>query len=323
MLEGMPPTEGFHAGREGTSPRGESDEIARVVVDLKRRGIDPHCVHCGYNLRGLATDGRCPECGALIAPSLRNDLLSVADSGWLSRVHRGLTLIYAVFVTFLPSSTVLVVVGIPVIRAGSATPTRTVILVLFAALPIAAGISLLLGIFWLTTADPRLSLAEQPIVLRRVVRGAAIAALLLTALHYGLKLFVTVFPGLWLSASRPVNPLFQLVALWTLACAVAFTWVTASLYLAHLCERIPNIELAKRTKSRARVFAVFFAISILVPALDFALAEGYRPLPARPFLFIIIGLIGGVGSLIYGISLIIVWFSYRKPIKRCLRFAKS
>ncbi len=305
---------------EGTSPRGESDEIARVVTDLKRLGIDPHCVHCRYNLRGLATDGRCPECGTLIARSLRVDLLSMSDPAWLTHVRRGLTFIYAVFITSLASITVLIVVTV-ILQSFGRVPqglTRTVILILMAVLPVAAGILLLLGIFRLTTTDPRLSLKDQPIVLRRIVRWAAIAALVFTALHYGLKLFE------WLSEGRPVNPPFHLVVPWTLACVVAFTWVAASLYLAHLCERIPDLELAKRTKSRARVFAVFFAIgaiSMLISALSFAL--GFAPWALGITMMDIAFLIGAIGSPIYGILLIVVWFSYRKPINRCLRIAKS
>ena len=121
-----------------------------------------------------------------------------------------------------------------------------------------------------------------------------------------------------------MNPPFHLFVPWTFACAVAFTWVAASLYLAHLCERIPDIELAKRTKSRARVFAVFFAIGaigMLVSVLGFAL--GFAPWALGRTMLHIAFYIGAIGSLIYGFLLIIVWFSYRKPIKRCLRFAKS
>lgn len=35
---------------------------------LAERGV-PICVPCGYDLRGLA-DGRCPECGASVSPTI-------------------------------------------------------------------------------------------------------------------------------------------------------------------------------------------------------------------------------------------------------------
>src|SRR5436305_1574598 len=36
------------------------------------------CLRCGYNLRTLATDGRCPECSTPIASSLDTNLLRYA-----------------------------------------------------------------------------------------------------------------------------------------------------------------------------------------------------------------------------------------------------
>ena len=62
---------------------------------------DPLCVHCGYNLRGLSTDRKCPECGTPIAKSLRGDLLSSADPDWLRRLHRGQLYIVVGIVVFL------------------------------------------------------------------------------------------------------------------------------------------------------------------------------------------------------------------------------
>lgn len=32
--------------------------------------IDVSCIHCGYNLRGLSSDGQCPECGQPILDAL-------------------------------------------------------------------------------------------------------------------------------------------------------------------------------------------------------------------------------------------------------------
>jgi ribosomal protein S27AE len=36
---------------------------------------DTTCRRCGYNLRGLSRDGRCPECGTPIGLSTHGDLL--------------------------------------------------------------------------------------------------------------------------------------------------------------------------------------------------------------------------------------------------------
>lgn len=50
------------------------------------------CVHCGYNLRGLPLDGKCPECGKAVRHSLRGDLLKYADPHWLERLRFGVAL---------------------------------------------------------------------------------------------------------------------------------------------------------------------------------------------------------------------------------------
>ena len=46
----------------------------RRTVPLDSQGrinADVVCVHCGYNLRGLAADGVCAECGKSIGPSTK------------------------------------------------------------------------------------------------------------------------------------------------------------------------------------------------------------------------------------------------------------
>ncbi len=47
------------------------------------------CAKCGYNLRGLQTDGTCPECGNPIAPSLHSRTI-FGDPFWLDDVTQGL-----------------------------------------------------------------------------------------------------------------------------------------------------------------------------------------------------------------------------------------
>jgi hypothetical protein len=42
---------------------------------------DVLCGKCGYNLRGLVPEERCPECGTFVTESLRRPTL---DGGWRS-----------------------------------------------------------------------------------------------------------------------------------------------------------------------------------------------------------------------------------------------
>jgi len=61
--------------------------VREATIDL-----DTQCVSCGYNVRGLAPDHRCPECGIPVGASLRGELLQFADPRWVSRLHLGAVL---------------------------------------------------------------------------------------------------------------------------------------------------------------------------------------------------------------------------------------
>lgn len=50
---------------------------------------DVRCQGCGYNLRGLRSDGRCPECGAAVVLSFLDNVLQFANPDWLRKVTRG------------------------------------------------------------------------------------------------------------------------------------------------------------------------------------------------------------------------------------------
>ena len=60
-----------------------------------RLEMDIACVSCGYNLRGLAPDSRCPECGTAIGHSTRGDYLRFCDPGWVETLASGMNWIVA------------------------------------------------------------------------------------------------------------------------------------------------------------------------------------------------------------------------------------
>jgi hypothetical protein len=71
--------------------------LALPLPPLPQRtaGIDFHvtCIGCGYELRGLPNDGKCPECGVEIRKSLDPSRVVFAPRRWLQSMVRGHTLV--------------------------------------------------------------------------------------------------------------------------------------------------------------------------------------------------------------------------------------
>ena len=67
-------------------------EAAQSYVNEDRR-----CIGCGYNLKGLKSSGKCPECGRPIVKRRRgvrgNDSLVHAPTGWLLKFKAGAMLL--------------------------------------------------------------------------------------------------------------------------------------------------------------------------------------------------------------------------------------
>ncbi|MCG3137077.1 MAG: hypothetical protein HJJLKODD_00919 [Phycisphaerae bacterium] len=78
-----------------------ADEEAMLTGHKPRRtqpktiAEDTHCVRCGYNLRGLPSNHRCPECGTAVQATLGRKGLGHLSAAWLKTVQLGLLLLLA------------------------------------------------------------------------------------------------------------------------------------------------------------------------------------------------------------------------------------
>ena len=87
---------------------GDSSSASRILEQ------DTPCRRCGYNLRGLAELGRCPECHAPVMLALLPQNLPIIDPEWIERVLRGCRLATWGVYIFLISFTVMVGVGVSI-----------------------------------------------------------------------------------------------------------------------------------------------------------------------------------------------------------------
>src|SRR5580765_3129732 len=64
------------------------------IIDYRATPTADACYRCGYDLRGIADDQPCPECGLLARRSRRpTDELHNSRPRWLRRISRGANLI--------------------------------------------------------------------------------------------------------------------------------------------------------------------------------------------------------------------------------------
>ena len=98
----MVPAEGDNDTSETTAAIAEAARPAPAVGPLAE---DVACIGCGYNLRGLASTGRCPECGRPAQGSValhraRRKAPPPPDPRWARQVAEGAGLSLLAFVLF-------------------------------------------------------------------------------------------------------------------------------------------------------------------------------------------------------------------------------
>jgi hypothetical protein len=70
-------------------PAGAPRLHVRYVGEDGTVAGDFPCHHCGYDLRTLGVNDKCPECGTVVRASVRGNLLKFSDPAWLRRVATG------------------------------------------------------------------------------------------------------------------------------------------------------------------------------------------------------------------------------------------
>ncbi|MCH7596570.1 MAG: hypothetical protein IID35_08425 [Planctomycetes bacterium] len=219
----------------------DADSQAASPID-----VDILCVHCGYNLRGLTSDGRCPECGGAIADSMRGELLRFADVEWLTKLRLGVALkLWAITLA------VLLAMGGGVVTGVTGSPDA-VWLIAVVTMFVSAALGLW-GTWCITAPDPRLSLSEQSVTLRKVIRACAVA---------GLASGVHEYSGAGVVAASEALSVV-LIAVGGIGSLAGFVATYAELfYLRRFVRRVPDPALAKSTTSLIWVLPIFACCAV-------------------------------------------------------------
>ncbi|MCH8859402.1 MAG: hypothetical protein IID54_07490, partial [Proteobacteria bacterium] len=91
------------------------DDGIKAAVDEQGRLIeDVPCRRCGYNLRSLPADGKCPECGSAVAISIHGFYLRFAPPAWVRRLALGAKLLVVSVITTIVGWVALMAIAVVV-----------------------------------------------------------------------------------------------------------------------------------------------------------------------------------------------------------------
>ena len=224
---------------------------------------DIPCRKCGYNLRSMHTDGRCPECGTSVWVSLQGTLLRYSDPNWVETIRRG-------FARMIAGITIVVAAMIVVIILSAIRRFNVVSLVQLVG--IAGWLIYMWGIWLITEPDPSGLGEDQYGTSRKIIRVGVVCQAVGQVLDFVQK--DRMPPGATL--------LFTIAAV--LLGIVALVAIYAQLqYLQKLALRIPDVKLSQRSG--------FLKLAIVI---------SYGTLIVSGIGALLMG--GGAGSVVFGLG---------------------
>ncbi|MEM9416027.1 MAG: hypothetical protein AAGA29_11215 [Planctomycetota bacterium] len=207
-----------------------------LLDDGGRVRLDVACRSCGYNLRGIAGDGTCPECGQDVEDSLLDDRPEHSNPKWLNRTALGANLFG---VAALLAIGIILMLIATAILADNTRHSQLVMLFVIALWGLVAttGIITLAALWLITSKDPTRHNNKRETVTRWTARlcltGFVPLILILLLVNRPL-----INPGI---LGRVFNIMSIVIPLLTLSTGL----IALMLYLQTLATRMTDWNLAR------------------------------------------------------------------------------
>ncbi|MEI8197567.1 MAG: hypothetical protein WCI73_16860 [Phycisphaerae bacterium] len=265
---------------------------------LESIAVDTHCIYCGYNLRGLLPDSRCPECGHLTDDTLR---IPPRPTEWVRQLHIGL-LLYLYRILFVVLAAVLPL-SIFFLRYSDYFQFGTFpfYFLLHTLPPFVPEIILLAAVWFLTKPRPGVPHISLQARLLRVLTFAMLANNVLWSILT--NLFVI-----------RIEALYWTEYLADTGMGIAFTWLFWSRLLVLIPPTYP-LSLARAVRRLRIVTLVVVAVQIS-NGLGLRWLLDYVGRSEAQNISLISGITVGIFSLIVGLWSVWVLFALRRQFKR-------
>jgi hypothetical protein len=276
---------------------------------------DINCIKCGYNLRTLLLEGRCPECGVAVGRSVLGDFLRYRDPEWVGTLASGMNwIVAAIVLNFVIGCAAGGIGGALTVRSGSPQSMMAIMLLV----QMIGQILYLVGYWKVTTPDPAGIDQEPPVNARKLVRFTAVLSFVLTLINAGL----TQTPaGLAPPAATAGTTLTALLAVVMGINGLVFFFAVFT-YFRRMALRIPNEGLARHTLIVMWGIVISMAVGIVagvtgaLSVAGTAGGPGGAPGAAPTGMMMTGACAAGVGLIVFGIWSLILIGRYQKGFRQ-------
>ncbi len=233
--------------------RGNANEPTSIVLD---RNVA--CVRCSYNLRGLPTNGKCPECGEPIANSARGFEPRRFSKEHLASMRFGLTMVLIGVLVHVPFSIA------PIVACLERSRYLEAVDLLAAIMGLGSSATLVAGYWCYAVIDADYRERVRALSVRRVLHIAAVASFVISLIRLIPSLAV-----LTQSSFFPICYGFLVMFPFGLCICVVvwvFEFVAVMNYTARIGEGVPDYSVVRRARSFRWLLPLMCVIGV-VPGL--------------------------------------------------------